>query len=69
MLYLWRIFKFKAQYRWLQKHPDIQKTLDWKTVPARTTFSRPYKAFYREIEQFFMFIGQTTSVLEGTCAN
>ncbi len=69
MLHFRRIFKFKAQHRWLQEHPDIQKWLDWKTVPARTTFSRRYKALYPEIEQFLMFIGQTASDLGAKCAN
>lgn len=53
-----RIHAFKAQWRWLTKHPHILEMLGWATVPHRTTISRRYKALYDVVQEFVLFIGQ-----------
>ena len=53
-----QIHAFKAQWRWLQKHPDMLAMLGWATVPDRTTISRRYKALYEVVQEFVLFIGQ-----------
>ncbi|RMF65996.1 MAG: hypothetical protein D6740_13525 [Alphaproteobacteria bacterium] len=53
-----QIHTFKAQWRWLTKHPDILEMLGWTTVPHRTTISRRYKALYDVVQEFVLFIGQ-----------
>ena len=44
ILELHRIFKFKAQRRWLEAHPDLRAQRGLPTLPHRTTLSRRYKA-------------------------
>lgn len=53
-----QIHAFKAQWRWLTKHPDILEVLGWTRVPHRTTISRRYKALYDVVQEFVLFIGQ-----------
>jgi hypothetical protein len=52
-----RIFKFKAQRRWLEAHRVILSVLGWETIPHRTTLSRRYKQLYETIQHFVAFIG------------
>lgn len=52
------IFKFKAQRRWLEEHPEMLALLQWPRVPHRTTFSRRYKALGSVIEAFVVFVGE-----------
>jgi hypothetical protein len=35
-----RTFRFKAQHRWLQQHPDLRQHIGLPEVPNRTTLSR-----------------------------
>jgi len=37
-----RTFRFKAQHRWLQHHPDLRQYIGLPEVPNRTTLSRRY---------------------------
>jgi hypothetical protein len=53
-----QIYAFKAQWRWLTKHPEILEMLGWAKVPHRTTISRRYKALYDVVQEFVLFIGQ-----------
>ena len=39
-----RTFRFKAQHRWLQQHPDLRQHIGLPEVPNRTTLSRRYVA-------------------------
>ncbi len=64
-----RIFKFKAQKRWLDEHPEMLSLLEWEQVPHRTTFSRRYKALYPVLESFIAFIGQAAADLGDELAN
>jgi len=53
-----RIYKFKAQRRWLDRHRKMALALGWVTIPHRTTLSRRYKGLYEPIRSFVAFIGQ-----------
>lgn len=59
-----QIYAFKAQWRWLKKHPDALEMLSWTTVPDRTTISRRYKALYEVVQDFVLFIGQYAPELD-----
>jgi len=59
-----QIHAFKAQWRWLKKHPETLEMLDWATVPNRTTISRRYKALYDTVQAFILFIGQYAPELD-----
>lgn len=63
ILHFRRIFKFKAQKRWLDEHPEILSLLKWECVPHRTTFSRRYKALYPVLASFIAFVGQAAAEL------
>jgi hypothetical protein len=52
-----RIFRFKAQRRWLQRHCEMLKVFGLDTVPHRTTLSRRYKALYAVLHDFIAFLG------------
>ena len=64
-----RIFKFKAQKRWLEEHPEILRLLEWEQIPHRTTFSRRYKALWPTLESFITFVGEAGSDLGDEFAN
>lgn len=53
-----RIWRFKAQHRWLTQHPQLLRWLGWEQVPHRTTLSRRYKQLYEVVQAFVQFIGQ-----------
>lgn len=59
-----QIYAFKAQWRWLNKHPDVLEMLAWATVPDRTTISRRYKALYAVVQEFVLFIGEYAPKLD-----
>ena len=59
-----RIFKFKAQRRWLEKHPDLRKMLGFNSIPHRTTLSRRYKQMYDTVQDFVAFLGQYAKTLD-----
>ena len=52
-----RIFRFKAQHRWLRQPPEMHATLRLDAVPHRSTLSRRYKALYEVIQDFIAFLG------------
>lgn len=52
-----QVYAFKAQWRWLKKHPEMLRMLGWTTLPHRTTISRRYKALYEVVQEFVLFIG------------
>jgi hypothetical protein len=58
MMQFRRIFKFKAQRRWLETHRKTAFWLGWETTPHRTTLSRRYKGLYATICEFMCFIAQ-----------
>lgn len=58
MMQLRRVFRFKAQRRWLEKHRRTAFWLGWATIPHRTTLSRRYKALYTTLGEFVRFIAQ-----------
>ena len=51
-------YRFKAQRRWLQAHPEMLPLLHFDTVPHRTTLSRRYKSLYRILEQLVAFTAE-----------
>lgn len=59
-----RIFRFKAQQRWLMAHPEMLAMLGFEHVPHRTTFSRRYKQLYETLQAFVAFIGQFAADLD-----
>ncbi len=64
ILQLHRIFKFKAQWRWLEAHPALRAQLGLPATPHRTTLSRRYKALYATIQDFVAFVGQYAADLD-----
>jgi hypothetical protein len=58
-----KIYHFKAQWRWLKKHPEALVVLNWDKVPHRSTLSRRYKALYLVIQEFSAFLGQNSRAL------
>jgi len=59
-----RIFRFKAQHRWLQHHPDLRQHIRLPEVPNRTTLSRRYKDLYPVLQDFIAFLGQYAEDLD-----
>ena len=57
MMMLKQITAFKAQRRWLKKHPQAQRTLGFPALPHRTTLSRRYKASAAVVEAFIEYLG------------
>jgi len=53
-----RLFRFKAQHRWLQQHPDLRQHIGLPEVPNRTPLSRRYKDLYPVLQDFIAFLGQ-----------
>ena len=64
MLQQRRIFRFKAQRRWLQRHCEMLKVFGLDTVPHRTTLSRRYKALYAVLHDFIAFLGHYAEDLD-----
>jgi hypothetical protein len=59
-----RIFRFKAQHRWLQHHPEMRQHIGLSEVPNRTTLSRRYKDLYPVLQDFIAFLGQYAEDLD-----
>lgn len=59
-----RIFRFKAQRRWLEQHPEMVKQLGWSTIPHRITLARRYRDLYTVLQAFIQFIGQDAQNLD-----
>src|SRR5262245_51970385 len=59
-----RIFKFKAQRRWLEEHPEMLKQLGWMSIPHRVTLARRYKQLYAVLQAFVQFVGPYASALD-----
>ena len=59
-----RIFRFKAQRRWLVQHPEMRQTFGLDDVPDRTTLSRRYKALSIVLQDFIAFIGRYAADLD-----
>jgi hypothetical protein len=58
------IFRFKAQRRWLDQHPEWRSQLGLDEVPHRTTLSRRYTALYPVVQDFIAFLGQYAEDLD-----
>lgn len=61
-----RIYQFKAQHRWLTRHPEIVELLGWTQIPHRTTISRRYKALYETVQDFVLFISAYAAALDAS---
>lgn len=59
-----RIFRGKAQWRWLTTHPQAAQTIGFQRVPHRTTLRRRYKKLYAVLQQFIAFVGQRAEDLD-----
>ena len=59
-----RIYRFKAQHRWLKANPETVATLGFKQIPHRTTLSRRYKRLYETLQEFVAFIGEYAAELD-----
>lgn len=59
-----RIFRFKAQRRWLKRHGDMRQVLGFDQVPHRTTLSRRYKDLYDVVQNLIAFLGQYGETLD-----
>jgi len=59
-----RTFRFKAQHRWLQHHPELRQHIGLHEVPNRTTLSRRYKDLYPVLQDFIAFLGQYAEDLD-----
>ncbi|NJR12394.1 hypothetical protein HC776_00415 [bacterium] len=68
VFFLWmqfkRIYQFKTQWRWLGQHPEALGVLNWEQIPHRTTLSRRYKHLAAVIEEFVLFVAQTSEPLD-----
>ncbi|MEM9954587.1 MAG: hypothetical protein AAF846_23460 [Chloroflexota bacterium] len=60
-----KIYKFKAQWRWLTQHAEKASILGWDRIPDRSTLSRRYKALYAILQAFSEFLGQDSEPLGG----
>ena len=56
MMQFRRVYQFKSQHRWLEKHPKMRMKLGFKTIPHRTTLSRRYKKLYGTLQAFTLFV-------------
>ncbi len=63
MMQFRRIYQFKMQRKWLEKHGEISLMLGFKTIPHRTTLSRRYKALYQPLQGFTIFVSDYVSQL------
>lgn len=63
MMQFRRVYQFKTQRRWLEKHSEIGQALGFQTIPHRTTLSRRYKALYQPLQAFTRFVGDYVSQL------
>ena len=64
-----RTFRFKAQHRWLQHHPDLHQHLGLQEVPNRTTLARRSKDLYPVLQDFIAFLGQYAEDLDSQCTS
>lgn len=63
MMMIRRITAFKAQHRWLNRHPLEAQQLGIENVPHRTTLSRRFKQLYETIQLFTIFVGWWAEML------
>ena len=63
MMMIRRITAFKAQHRWLSRHPVEAQRLGMESIPDRTTLSRRFKKLYEIIQVFTIHIGWWAEML------
>lgn len=63
MMQFRRIYRFKSQRRWLEKHAKTRAMLGLKTIPHRTTLSRRYKKLYEPLQEFTIFVSEYASLM------
>jgi hypothetical protein len=63
MMQFRRIYQFKSQRRWLEKHPKTRALLGFKAIPHRTTLSRRYKTLYETLQELTIFISEYASLM------
>jgi hypothetical protein len=59
-----RIFRCKAQRRWLEQHDEMPQVFGLDTIPHRTTLSRRSKALYHVLQDFIAFVGHYAEDLD-----
>lgn len=59
-----RIYRFKAQWRWLTEHPEMLTLFGWQQIPHRTTLLRRYKALYTVVSAFVQFVGAYAAAVD-----
>jgi hypothetical protein len=68
MMHFRRIFRFRAQRRWLQNHRQQATELGFESLPVRTTLSWRYKKLYPVVQAFIAFVGAWAEALDGAFA-
>jgi len=63
MMMIRRITTFKAQHRWLCRHPEETHQLGMESIPHRTTLSRRFKQMYEVIQMFTIYVGWWAEML------
>ena len=63
MMQFRRIYQFKSQRRWLEKHAQMRVMLGFTTIPHRTTLSRRYKKLYGTLQAFTCFVSTYASLM------
>jgi hypothetical protein len=58
-----RITTFKAQHRWLVRHPTQRRLLGLSKIPDRTTLLRRYRRLYPTLQAFIAFLGHWSESL------
>jgi hypothetical protein len=69
MMMIRRITAFKAQHRWLSRHPIEAQQLGIVGIPHRTTLSRRFKQMYDTIQMFTSFVGWWAEMLSPVFRN
>ncbi len=69
MMMIRRITAFKAQRRWLNRHPLEAQQLGIAGIPHRTTLSRRFKQMYETIQMFTTFVGWWAEMLSPAFRN
>ena len=69
MMLIRRITAFKAQHRWLRRHPIEALGLGFEHIPHRTTLSRRFKQLYETLQAFTAFVGWWAEMLSPAFQN
>jgi hypothetical protein len=64
LMHFRRIFRFKAQRRWLENHQQQAMDLGFESLPVRTTLSRRYKKLYSVVQAFIAFVAAWAGAID-----